>query len=304
MERTRGLALRRAFGRALVWSALLFGLACGRETSSPEPAAQTSSPEPAAQTANRIVVLAPSLARVLVTLGAADRVVGVDRFSGELPELADRPLLGALLAPDLERLLELQPDLVLGVQGAQQQPLFARLRTRGVRVETFRLHRLDEVFAAFERLGAWVGQADAGRALAARVRGELAAIAESTARRAHPGVAIVLEREPLFVVGAGSFANDLVTAAGGRNVFADLPDAYPRVSLEALAARAPDVVLETLADSPGAEEESRAYWSRFGFVRRVGGVPRGDVVLPGPDLGRAARLLRAELHPDLGAGPP
>jgi ABC-type Fe3+-hydroxamate transport system substrate-binding protein len=114
-------------------------------------------------------------------------------------------------------------------------------------------------------------------------------------------VAIVLEREPLFVVGAGSFASDLLDAAGARNAFADLSDAYPRVSLEALAARAPELLLETVSDAARADAEARAYWSRFGFVRRVATVPRGEVVLPGPELGRAARLLRARIHPELGS---
>jgi ABC-type Fe3+-hydroxamate transport system substrate-binding protein len=276
---------------SLLALALLLAIACERRVSEPVPA------EPSAA---RIVVLAPSLARVLVALGAADAIVGVDQFSAQLPELGDRPQLGGLFAPDLERLLALRPDLILGIESAQQEPLFEQLRARGVRVEMFRLHALGEVLAAFEHVGALVGRVDAGRALAARAREELEAVAASTRTRERPGVAIVVEREPLFVVGAGSFASDLLEAAGARNVFADLPDAYPRVSLEALAGRAPDLVLETVAESAQAEAEARAYWSRFAFVRRVASVPRGEVVLPGPELGRAARLLRAAVHPDAG----
>lgn len=272
---------------------LLLAMACGREEVEPSPDAGP-----------RIVVLAPSLARVLVALGAADAIVGADQFSAQLPELADRPQLGGLFAPDLEQLLALRPGLVLGVEGAQQEPLFEQLRARGVRVETFRLHALGEVLAAFARVGELAGRAEDGRALAARARAELEAVAASTQARARPGVAIVIEREPLFVVGAGSFASDLLEAAGARNVFADQPDAYPRVSLEALAGRAPDLVLETVADSPQADADARAYWSRFAFVRRVASVPRGEVVLPGPELGRAARLLRARVHPELDAEAP
>ncbi len=268
--------------------ALLLALACERDAAPPARA----DAEP------RVVVLAPSLARVLVALGAADAIVGVDQFSAQLPELADRPALGGLFAPDLEQLLALRPRLVLGVEGAQQDALFEQLRARGIRVETFRLHALAEVLSAFERVGELVGRAEAGRALAARARTELEAVAARALSSPRPGVAIVIEREPLFVVGAGSFASDLLEAAGARNVFADLPDAYPRVSLEALAGRAPDLVLETVADSPEADADARAYWSRFAFVRRVASVPRGEVVLPGPELGRAAPLLRARIHPE------
>jgi len=247
----------------------------------------------------RIVSLAPSLTRMLIELDAGRAVVGIDTFSAGLHGMAGVTVLGGLFAPDLERLVGLEPSLVVGVESSEQQALFDQLRSRGTQVETFRLHSLEQVLDAFERVGRLVGAPDRGRELAARVRRELAEVSIPVAGRARPRVALVIEREPLFVVGAGSFASALIEAAGGENVFADLSSAYPRVSLEALADRAPDVLLETTEPTADSARAARQYWSRFSFVRRVETLPRGDVVLPSPALPHAARLLRAALHPDL-----
>ncbi|MEX2204753.1 MAG: ABC transporter substrate-binding protein [Myxococcota bacterium] len=112
----------------------------------------------------------------------------------------------------------------------------------------------------------------------------------------------VVEREPLYVAAGGSFASALIEAAGGRNIFADLPSAYPQVSLELLAERAPDLLIDSTqsrALDAEAERDARSYWSRHDFVRRVELVPQGVATLPGAQLAEAARILRARVHPEL-----
>ena len=103
---------------------------------------------------------------------------------------------------------------------------------------------------------------------------------------------------------SGSFASALIEAAGGRNVFADLPNSYPQVSLELLAERAPDGLIdstETQAASPDPPQQARAFWSRHDFVHRVELIPPGVATLPGAQLAEGARLLRARVHPEFAA---
>ena len=247
----------------------------------------------------RVISLSPALTRTLLALEAGDRVVGVDRYSRRIPEMQQTPSLGGLFAPDLERAVELRPTLVLAVTTAQQQSFLDQLRARGVRVETFDGNGLDDVLASYRRVGALVGEAERGDALAQNVERELATLAQHQPA-ARPSVAVVIEIDPLYVVGAGSFVNDLIRAAGGENAFGDLAQPYPRVSLEVLAERAPDVLLDTTfdsADMAGAQERAHAHWSRFAWVRRVEVLPQGILTLPGPDLAEAALLLRARIRP-------
>jgi ABC-type Fe3+-hydroxamate transport system substrate-binding protein len=252
----------------------------------------------------RIVSLSPSLTEVLLALGLREQIVGIDRFSSALPGCDGIPSLGGLFAPDLERTLELRPTLVVGVQSESQAGFFAQLEARGVAVHAFDTGgTLDAVIANYEKVGALVGRAAEGRALAERVRGELARIASTVADRPRPSVALVVERDPLYVAAGGSFASALIEAAGGRNVFADLARTYPQVSLELLAERAPEVLIDSTQTErgPEAERAARSYWGRFAWVKRVELVPPGVATLPGAELARGAELLRSRIHPELGS---
>ena len=258
-----------------------------------------SAATPAGDVPVRVVSLAPSLTEVVLALGAADTLVGVDRYSAELEGAPPARVLGDLFSPDLEGLIELDPSLVIGVESVAHGRLVAWLRRQGTPVETFRLHSLAEVLGGFDRLGRLLSRHAAGAALAARVRAQLDEIADSVRGRPRPRVALVIQRDPLIVVGAGSFASDLLEFAGGDNIFRDLRDAYPRVSLEALAARHPDIVLETSAPGEEARAAVRRYWAEFSFVGRADSVERGSVVLPGAHLVDGALRLRRLVHPDL-----
>jgi len=279
--------------RVLSLGLLIWGLTACSAGERSEPASDATAERPL-----RVISLAPSLTRMLIEVGRADVVIGVDRFSSGLPEVAHASVLGGLFSPDMERLVELAPTLVLGVESAQQRAFFDQVRARGTQVETFRLHTLAQVLEAFVRVGQLVGAPDRGAALAQRVQDELDQVAAATRGRDRVRVALVVDREPLFVVGGGSFASALIEIAGGENVFGDLAAAYPRVSIESLADRRPDVLLETVDPTPEAAEAVRTYWAQFSFVPRVEPLPRGDVVLPSPALGAAARLLRAAIHPE------
>jgi ABC-type Fe3+-hydroxamate transport system substrate-binding protein len=260
--------------------------------------------EPAAETGElRVISLSPSTTGIVVALGRKAALVGVDQFSHELPGIGDLPSLGGLFAPDLERSLELRPTLVLAVRSESQAGFFAQLRARGVRVyEIDSSGSLEQVLGTYEAVGERIGRGPEARELVAQVREQLAGVARSVAGLGRPSVALIVEREPLYVAAGGSFASALIDAAGGSNVFADLASAYPQISLELLAERAPEILIDSTqgqAVGPEAERAARAYWSRFGFVRRVELVPPGVATQPGAQLAEGARVLRARVHPEL-----
>jgi len=263
--------------------------------------------EPAVETGElRVISLSPSATDIVVALGRRDALVGVDQYSQALAGIGDElPSLGGLFAPDLERAIELRPTLVLGVRGENQAAFFATLRARGVRVyEIDSSGSLEQVLGTYEEIGQTLGREAEARALVAQVREQLDGVSRSVAGLGRPSVALVVEREPLYVAAGGSFASALIEAAGGHNIFADLASAYPQVSLELLAERAPDVLIDSTqgqALGPEAEREARSYWSRHDFVRRVELVPPGVATLPGAQLAEGARILRARVHPELSA---
>jgi len=152
--------------------------------------------------------------------------------------------------------------------------------------------RFDEVLASIERLGRITGREARAHERTARIRAVRAAVERAVAGRPSPRTVLVLQREPLFVVGGGNFIHEMLTSVGATNVAAGWDEPYPRVSLEWLVAQAPEVILDASRDT----EPPAAYWARWGSLPavasgRVVRLPQGEATLPGPALDDALLLL-------------
>jgi iron complex transport system substrate-binding protein len=254
-----------------------------------------------ASVARRIVSLNPSLTAILVALGAGDRLVGVDAWSKrQNPQLAGLPAVGGLYTPNLEALVALAPDRVLLVPSAEQRDFQERLAALGIRVERFDPVRFEEVLASIDRLGRIAGREAQAQARIAAIRAARLEVERAVAGRAQPRTVLVLQRDPLFVVGGGNFIDEMLATAGARNVAGAWQGGYPRVSLEWLVAQAPEVILDASHDAEPAVD----YWTRWASLPavvqgRVVALPSGSATLPGPALDEALRLLARSVH---GAG--
>ena len=253
---------------------------------------------PESSPARRVVSINPSLTAILVELGAGDVLVGVDDYSaGEIGVVAHLPRVGGLFNPSLEAVVALRPDVVVLVPRAEQRDFRARLEALGVRVAAFDNIRFGEVLENITRLGALVGREREAEARVKAIRETRGAIARVVARRASPRVVLVLQRDPLFVVGSGSFIEEMVEAVGARNLGGEFDEAYPQAAVEWVVARAPDVLID-LSLEP---DEPAGYWSRWPSIPAVarGHVLRLDpalVSMPGPRLDRSLERLAAGLY--------
>lgn len=278
---------RRALAGGLLALALALGLASGAVAEPPQPA-------------RRVVSMNPSLTRMLVALDARDVLVGVDEFSGRAePAVAALPRVGGLYSPSLEAVVALRPDLVVLVPSVEQRDFRARLEALGVAVRAFDPVSFDEVLAVIEALGRHVGREREAQERVAAIRSTRDAVRRATAGRPRPRAAFVLQREPLFVVGRGSFLDEMIALAGAENVGAALGEPWPRASLEWLVAQAPEVLIDSDDDAVPAAR----FWSRWPSLPavthdRVIVVDEGVATLPGPDLDRALLLLARALHGD------
>lgn len=255
----------------------------------------------------RIVSLNPSLSEIVLALGARDVLVGVDTYTHrQHPELDDVPDVGGLFDPSLEAVVALRPDAVVLVPSAEQRDFRGRLEALGVRVVVFANLRFDEVLANITRLGDLVGEPAQARARVARIRATRAAVRGVTASRAPVRCLVALQREPVFVVGAGNFIDEMLASAGCENVGRALGEGYPRASLEWVVAQAPDVVFDTSEHAAGAGSEAERaeiarFWQRWSAIpavrtERVLQVDARTLTLPGPALDVALRQLALALH--------
>lgn len=260
----------------------------------PAPGAATGPLQPP-----RVVSLVPAATEMLFALGAGDLVVGVSSYDSWPPEVASLPRVGALIDPDVERVLSLRPQVV--VVDPSQSGLIAQLRAAGIRPYPYATGSLEAIIEHAAGLGEAVGRAADGQRLAADLRARLAAIAAEVAGRPRPAVLLVFGRRPgafaeLWVNGGVGFLADLVEIAGGDGLFADLERPSFRASLEVLLARPPEVVIEADADSDLAT--LRGEWHGlpgFDSVRVVRLDPETALV-PGPRVIETAELLAQALH--------
>lgn len=266
-------------------------------------AAQTPAP------ARRIVSLVPALTEMAFAIGAGDAVVGVSSFDRYPPEAATRTKVGALLDPDLERILSLQPDLVLAYDS--QEALRQQLARAGIDVFGYRHGGLADTVATIRRLGRVTGHAGGAEAVASRVEREVAGARARVAGRARPRVLMVIGREPgalrnIYASGGRGFLHDMLTAAGGDNVFGDVAREAVQATTELVLARRPEVIVE-LRTAPltgrGTMERERAVWNALGAVPavargRVFLLEGDDLVVPGPRVGQGTVRLARLLHPE------
>ena len=244
--------------------------------------------------ARRVVSLNPSLTAIAIALGAREQLVGVDDYSARAADAAGLPTVGGLYDPSLEAVLALAPDLVVLVPSAEQRGFRERLVALGVPCLALDPVGFDDVLAAIQQLGERLGREQAAAARVDAIRRTRARAAD--AARGLPvlrGV-LVLQRDPLFVAGAGSFVDDMLRTLRVENLAATQPGPWPRLAREWLLAAGPELILDA---SPEAEPAA-SYWARWPSLpalsrHAVFDVPQGISTLPGPDLDEALLVLAA-----------
>ena len=257
----------------------------------------------------RIVSVVPALTETLFAIGAGDDVVGVGTFDTHPPEVATRPRVGGLLDPDMEQIFALRPDLVV-FHGSQQDQI-EQVTRAGIDTFTYVHGGVDDTLTVIRRLGARTDrQADAEQ-LAASIEDRLAALRTRLAGRDRPRVLLVFGREPgslrnVYASGGTGFLHDMLEAAGGENVFAELPRESLPLTSEAILTAAPDVIVELTYDermAASSQASEIAVWDRLSSVpavrdRRVHLLLGNQFVQPGPRMADATEAIARALHPD------
>jgi iron complex transport system substrate-binding protein len=249
------------------------------------------------------LALAPTAAEICHELGLGDRVVGVGDYVRWPPEWADKPRLGGLFNPQLERIATLRPDLAILLPS--EAPLAEQLTALDVPILTIPTETLGDVEHAMREIALAAGVPEAGLALVTRWRAALAPRPLPVSLR----VVLIVGREPgrlgeIVVAGRETVFDQLARRLGAANVFADAPTRYPQVSAEQIVLRRPDVIVELQPlEAPQTRVDALVRdWRALPTVPAVenGCLPVIDgehVLVPGPRL----PLLYRQLHEALAA---
>ncbi|MGQ9730740.1 MAG: helical backbone metal receptor [Candidatus Zipacnadales bacterium] len=208
----------------------------------------------------RIVSLSPAITEMLFAIGAGSRVVGVTEFCDYPPEAQKLPTVGQYTAFSVERVLELRPDVVIGMRGTSKDSLTA-LHKAGVAVLAYDPITVEDVLDTMETLGHMIQTKPAEVKMVNALRERVAAVkAQSHLLSRRPRVLCVVAFEPLYAAGPDNHIDDMIRLAGGENTAADASIPWPQYSLERMLEKDPEIIIipvghEDKGDDPQATPE-------------------------------------------------
>lgn len=248
---------------------------------------------------HRVVSLNPTTTETVFAIGAGSRLVGRSHWD-EWPAAAKAvPDMGNGIGPNVEEIVAAHPDLVLLYASEDNRPAAERLESAGVRTLALRIDRIADFDRAISLLGRVLGDSASAAFVADTVNASLRRVERATSTLRHPTVVWPLIDTSPMVVGGGSFMNELLNFAGARNVYADLKQPSPLVSLEDVAARNPDFIVR--GGEGGSTEPLVGAWRAVPAVAlgHVIIVPLDLVFRPSVQMGTAATVLARALHPGI-----
>jgi len=256
--------------------------------------------------ARRIVSIIPATTEMLFAMGAGDRVVAVGSYDKFPPEVEKLPRVGALLDPDVERIISLRPDLV--VLYGTQQDLRAQLERAHIPYFPYVHKGLPDITETIRALGARVGAADRANSLATQIEKQIEAVRAKVASRPKVRMLVVFGRERgtlrgIDASGGYGFLHDMLEAAGGTNVLAEIKTQAVQMSTEMILTRAPEVIVELHYGRDDSPADLKP-WDTLGAVpavrnKRVYMLQGEEFVVPGPRVGDAIERLARTLHPEV-----
>ncbi len=268
----------------------------------PRPTSHTAQPQ-------RIVSIAPNATEIVALLGAGDRLVGVCDFCVWPAEIAAVPRVGGFIDPSLERILHLEPDLLI-LRG--DNPEIERLcRNNGIRLFRDPTESFDDIPATVRLLGDLLGRRDEAERIVADMDQALARVERAVAGRPRPRVFFCIARKPdslanVTTAGRDTFVDELIRRAGGENIFGASDVPYPQLSLEEILKRQPDVIIEAMESqdvAPATRERIANQWKSLGDLPasrhgRVHVLTENFLLIPSPRIVHSVRLLARLFHPE------
>jgi cobalamin transport system substrate-binding protein len=191
----------------------------------------------------RIVSLVPSVTELIYALGGEARLVGRTDFCDYPQAARDKPSVGGMVAPSLEAIVALKADLVIGTTDGSREETFVQLRRLGFPVYLVTVNRVSQVMDLVARVGELTGRTEAVAPVVTWMSSEIGRLRKLVQPYRTPRVLYVLWPDPLIVPARHALVTELIDIAGGRSVTDVDGDAYPRYSLEAAVAAAPEVII-------------------------------------------------------------
>jgi len=261
---------------------------------------------------NRIISLTPSITEILFTLGLGEKVVGVTSYCDWPPEAKKIDKIGGYYDPNYELVVAKRPDLVIMLY--EHEEAYGYLRRLGIDCLRVDHKTIKGITESIITIGRECGASSKGEEIAAGINGQLKEIGGKVKGLKRPKVMICVGRnmgsaglQEVFIAGKNQFYDELITAAGGTNVYQDEAFKFPAISREGIMRLDPEVIIDLVSKTetkPVSKEKIMEQWDTLKGVKAVdtGRVYVFDadyVVIPGPRVVLTLRDMVRAIHPEV-----
>lgn len=254
----------------------------------------------------RIVSLAPSVTEILYALELGERVVGVTDFCNYPKEAKAKPKVGGFFNPDLETIVSLKPDLIIGMPNLGNKRVMQGLSSLDVPILTVTSFTIGDVLDSILIIGKRCEVLQRAERLVSGLKKRIERVKMLTKDAKKTRVLFVFSYEPLITAGRGTFIDEFISLSGGVNIAEDTRNRYSRRSIEEIIVKQPEVIITTTNMSSSDVQNSRnvAAWKRWKdlpAVRsgRVFGVNEDFFLRPGPRIITGLEKIAEMIHPEV-----
>lgn len=246
-----------------------------------------------------LICLAPSITDIVYALGRGDDIAGITDYTKYPPEARQKPSVGGVTDTSLERIVSLHPNLVLAIADFNSADLIRAIEKLGLPVFLIHPHGLHDIYRSIESIGKAIDAEQQASALVRNLQAREDAVRRRVAGKPQPTIFFVLWADPIMTAGHGAFITELIEAAGGKSVTADVSTEWPQLSLESVLAEQPQYLLLVRGSAVTLESlRHQGNWKRLDAVRD-GKVFYADdrIELPSPAAFDALEELARQFHP-------
>lgn len=215
----------------------------------------------------RIISLTPNVTELLYEIGAEQQIVATVEYS-DYPESAKAlPRVGDVYQLDWERILRLQPDLVIGWEDGTPQHVLERVKSLGLPLAIVRAGKLDSIAVQLRQLGSLTGKTKQAEHIADDFLENLEMLRKTYNGRKKVSVFYEIDHKPLYTINGQQIISDAINLCGGVNIFSELNILAPQVSVESVIHRSPDIII--YAGSVAESENVFSDWKRWAQIPAV-----------------------------------
>jgi iron complex transport system substrate-binding protein len=251
----------------------------------------------------RLIALAPNLTEILYALGLGDRVVGVTNHCNYPPEASLKPKVGSYIHLNAEQIISLSPDLVIGTMDGNERYVLDLLEQARLKVFFVNPRDVRQTIETISTIGRVCGVQEEARRISDTLALRVNRVIEATKDTKRPLVFLQINILPIMSVNRNTVHHDLLRLAGGDNMTADEPVTYPRISLEEVIRRKPEVILVSSMEREGRFEKARQDWLHWASIPavqqgRVHLVESDLIDRPSPRIVDGLEIMAKILHPE------